>query len=93
MALKDKDKDSDKTELGILANWEEEKLIIKKLDKNYGGYLGGLNVNDEIVAIDDYRVFKDYEKILEQKKAGSFIEVLVSRGGLIKTFDDANNSK
>ncbi|MCB0501492.1 MAG: M61 family metallopeptidase [Bacteroidetes bacterium] len=87
LTLKNKEKDKAKTELGIVASWEEEKLIIKKLDKNYGGYLGGLNVNDEIIAIDDFRVFKDYEKILEQKKAGSNVKVLVSRGGLMKEIE------
>lgn len=85
--LKDKNADTNTTkkELGWTLTWKEGKLIISGLDKNYGAYQSGLNVNDEIISIDGFRVFDGFEKIVESKKPGDKIEVLISRQGIIQT--------
>jgi predicted metalloprotease with PDZ domain len=70
--------------LGLTTKWEEGRLMIKALDKNYGAYQSGLNVNDEIIALDGYRVWTEYERILEQKKVGDTLDVVVSREGKLK---------
>jgi predicted metalloprotease with PDZ domain len=46
-------------------------------------YVAGLNVNDEIIAIDNYRT-DDLVKATANKKPGEAIDLLVARDGLIK---------
>ncbi len=72
--------------LGLATQVKDGKLIITQLDKNYGAYQGGLNVHDEIIAIDGFRATKDYIKIYEHKKIGDTINVMVSRQGTIKIY-------
>ena len=64
---------------------ERWQALITELDKNYGAYQSGLNVHDEIVAIDLYRVTQDFTKLYAHKKAGEFISVTVSRQGILKS--------
>jgi predicted metalloprotease with PDZ domain len=70
--------------LGLGTDWKDGKLLITELDKNYGAYEGGLNVQDEIIAIDDFRVMKDFWKIYGHKKPGETIDMIISRQGTIK---------
>ncbi|HRH56775.1 MAG TPA: PDZ domain-containing protein [Chitinophagales bacterium] len=72
--------------LGLSTLWKEGKLIISQLDKNYGALKGGLSAEDEIIAIDGFRVTKDFSKLFAHKKAGEIIDVLVSRKGAIKSY-------
>jgi predicted metalloprotease with PDZ domain len=72
--------------LGLTTSWKEGQLRITELDKNYGAYQSGLNVNDEIIAIDGFRATKDFTKIYEHKKINDYIDVLISRQGIIKTY-------
>ena len=46
-------------------------------------YAAGLNVNDEIIAMDNYRT-DDMIKATANKKPGESVELLVARDGLIK---------
>lgn len=79
--------DPDHYYLGLSTEWKDGKLIITELDKNYGAYQGGLNVHDEIIAIDNYRVMKDFSKIFAKKEAKETIKVLISRHGTIKSYN------
>lgn len=72
--------------LGLATQWKEGKLIITELDKNYGAYLDGLNVGDEIIAIDGFRVMADFGKVYEQKKVDDNIDVIISRQGILKSY-------
>ncbi|HQO88826.1 MAG TPA: PDZ domain-containing protein [Chitinophagales bacterium] len=76
---------ANKVYLGLYTQWKDGRLMITELDKNYGAYQSGLNVHDEIVAIDLYRVTQDFTKLYAHKKAGEFISVTVSRQGVLKT--------
>ena len=44
----------------------------------------GLNVGDEILAIDSVRVTEDVNKLVAAMKAGSRFKLLVNRGGLLR---------
>ena len=46
----------------------------------------GLNVNDEIIAVDGYRV-SELDKAMAQKKTGETAIILISRDGLILNLD------
>lgn len=71
---------------GITYQWKDGKLMITKLDKNYGAYKNGLNVADEIVAIDGFRVVKDFTTMYKHKKINDTIDVTVARQGIIKSY-------
>lgn len=71
--------------LGLETQYRERKLVITKLEKGFGAYIGGLNVEDEIIAIDNFRVTEDFKKIYEHKTVAETIDVLVSRKGILKS--------
>lgn len=73
-----------KIELGWKTTWNQGKLLVASMNKNYGAYQSGIHVTDEIISIDGYRVFDDFEKIYANKKASDTIDLLISRQGLIK---------
>ncbi len=60
------------------------KLIITKIYEGGSGYTAGLNTGDEIIAINDVRIEKEYEKILKENKLGDDVRVLINRKGFIK---------
>jgi predicted metalloprotease with PDZ domain len=68
-----------------IANTAGRNIITKVYDGGCG-YTGCLNTGDEIIAINDVRLEKDYEKILKDYKYDDEVKVLVSRKGLIKEF-------
>lgn len=77
--------EKNKVFLGISTQLREGKLIITQLDKNYGAYKGGLSAEDEIIAIDGFRVSRDFATVYSHKQVNDTIEVLVSRQGAIKS--------
>lgn len=62
------------------------KVLISAVLKNSPAYSAGINVNDEIIAIDNYRV-DDLTKMLNYKKPGDKISITLSRDGMLKTID------
>lgn len=81
-----KEEKTNEVYFGITYQWKDGKLIITELDKNYGAYQNGLNVNDEIVAIDGFRVIKDFTIMYKHKKINDIIDVTISRQGILKTY-------
>ena len=72
--------------LGVTASNKDGKILVSKVTRNSSAWAGGVNVNDEIIGVDGYRV-SDLEKAMSLKKVGSKISVLVSRDGVLKTLD------
>lgn len=71
--------------LGLGFSWKENKLMITQVDKQYGASIGGLSAEDEIIAIDGFRVNKNYKNIYAHKKVNDTIEVTIARQGILKT--------
>jgi predicted metalloprotease with PDZ domain len=90
------DRSSEAT-LGIRSRDEGGKLIINTVIADGAGWDAGLNVNDEIISIDDYRVDQNtMTKYLAMKAVDETVKVMVSRDNLIKTIEvklKANNHK
>lgn len=72
--------------LGVTAVNTNGKLNVTAVSKNGPAYSAGLNVNDEIIAIDNYRV-EDLTKALTLKKVNDKISILISRDGILKTIE------
>lgn len=62
------------------------KVLITSVVKGSPAYQSGINVNDEIIAIDNFRV-DDLTKALGYKKVGDKIAVLLNRDGMMKTIE------
>lgn len=59
------------------------KIIVSSVVKGSAAYEAGINVNDEIIAFDNYRV-DDLAKWVGYKKVGDKVTVLVSREGALQ---------
>ncbi|MFD2555848.1 M61 family metallopeptidase [Sphingobacterium tabacisoli] len=76
--------------LGIKILHSESKTIVKQVDRNSGAWNGGLNVEDELIAINGYRIdpqSKAFDYILSQAKIGGTVSILISRDGLVSTLE------
>lgn len=75
--------------LGLNLKNESGKLMVQKVTRGTCGYDGGLNAFDELIAIDNYRIDDkgDIDKLLENKKRGDKIKVMVARDGQLKEFE------
>lgn len=72
--------------IGVNASTTNGKVTITSIVRNSPAYAAGLSVNDEIIAIDNFRV-DDLTKALAIKKINDKISVLVNRDGIIRTID------
>ena len=59
--------------------------IVSRVNRNSSAYEGGLNVNDELLAIDGYRLNGDVDDFIESKKVGEEVTFLLSRDNLIQS--------
>lgn len=58
---------------------------ITRVNRGSSAYEGGLNVDDEILAINGYRVNGNQDQLMADKKVGDTVEVLISRDNIIQT--------
>jgi predicted metalloprotease with PDZ domain len=66
--------------LGVTTRNEGGRLIVSQVRRATPGFRAGLNVDDEILAVDEYRVRADrLESRLEQYRPGDRVSVLVAR--------------
>jgi predicted metalloprotease with PDZ domain len=66
--------------LGVATRNDGGRLVVSQVRRGTPGYEAGLNVDDEILAFDDYRVRADrLDSRLEQYRPGDDISVLVAR--------------
>lgn len=79
--------------LGVTSTLKDGKIIITGVSRGSAAWAGGLNVNDEIFAIDDYRINNvpdprlEVDKFIAGKRVGDKIKVLVNRDGLLRNLD------
>jgi predicted metalloprotease with PDZ domain len=70
--------------IGVGSSFKENKLTISTVERNGPGWKGGLNVNDEILAINNFRTGDDLSKLLANYTPGSTVKFTVARGGMIR---------
>lgn len=80
-----KNQPSGKMPLGINTKLENGKTIVKFVEVNRPASKAGLSVNDEIIAINGYRVNGDIDEFTSRLKEGIEAEMLVSRMGKLIT--------
>ncbi|WP_242691812.1 M61 family metallopeptidase [Desertivirga arenae] len=104
LALVDDNKGRVQPFLGAATVIKDGKVTVTAVARGSSAWNYGLNVNDEIIAIDNNRItlavdpntkISDLDRSVVTKKVGEKIQVLISRDGLIQTLDiqlSANNS-
>ena len=70
---------------GATTAMTDGRMIIKNVARGSSAWEGGLNVNDEIIAIDGYRVEEDIKPLISGRAIGEKIPVTVSRDGKLLT--------
>jgi predicted metalloprotease with PDZ domain len=83
--LVDQNANSREAFLGASANNSGGKLVVNSVLRDSPAWTDGLNVNDEIVAINGTRVTDDLNRYLTTKKPGDDLQLLVNRSGQMKT--------
>jgi len=76
-----------KATLGIRTSESGKNLKVRSTERDGAAYKQGLNVDDEIIAADKFRVTSNGElaEILQYKNVGDEVELLVARDGLLQT--------
>lgn len=72
------------TTLGITTAFENGRLVVKYVERDLPGWKGGLNVNDELIAVEGRRCANTLDEVNRLLEAGKPVEVLISRGGMIR---------
>ena len=80
--------------LGAVTTLKEGKIMVSNVVRQSPAWTAGLNVNDEILAIDEYRInnisdprLSEVEKFISTKRVGDRISVEVNRDGLIRNIE------
>jgi predicted metalloprotease with PDZ domain len=74
----------DSRSLGLEFEESEKGLVITSLIRGGSAYENGLNVGDELIAMDGYRVHaRNYNSLLQQFTISDSVDMLVNRDGLI----------
>lgn len=73
--------------LGANVSNQGGKLNVTSVHRDSPAYKAGIYVNDEIIAIDQYRVSGDLNSVLGMKKAGDKVKVTISRGGVLEVIE------
>ena len=80
--LKLVDTGEDENYFGMRTN---KDMIVQTVVDGTSAYNGGINVNDEIIALNDYRVDNDnFDGIYSQLNVGDTIKVTISRDGILQ---------
>lgn len=85
MKVIDLNKNEQSSWLGANASIKDGKLTVTSVERNSPAWKDGINVNDELIAIDQYRISEDVSRLLNMHKPGEKINVLVNRSGFIRT--------
>jgi predicted metalloprotease with PDZ domain len=86
LELVDKNENSKKIFWGASHKVENGKILISGVLKGTTAYNSGVNVNDELIALNNYRITDDntWNKLIATQKVGDKDKLLVSRNGYLK---------
>lgn len=72
---------------GAATSVSDGKVLVRGVNRGSSAYAGGLNVNDEIVAINGYRVGNDIDSFVNRLSVGDSVSVVVAREGRLETLN------
>ncbi|WP_235941962.1 M61 family metallopeptidase [Pontibacter fetidus] len=69
---------------GATTSFNDGRVTVSGVSKGSSAYEGGLNVKDEIIAVNGYRVGNDLDRYVTGVKPGEELEVLIARDGILQ---------
>ncbi len=81
-----KDTSDARYDIGWSVSNKEGKFIVAKIDAGSSAAVAGINANDEVLAVNGFRMNSQWSKCLYDKSAGDEVDVIISRSGRIHTF-------
>lgn len=86
--LKLVDSGTDENGLGISTRDDNGRLVVRNVEAGTSAYEGGVNANDELIAINGFRVnAKNLKNIIGQFNTGDTLKVTVSREGILENLN------
>ncbi|MDG1720109.1 MAG: PDZ domain-containing protein, partial [Bacteroidia bacterium] len=70
---------------GISTETKGDRIMVTSIVFNSPGIESGLSVNDEIIALDDWRLNVKFEDYLSRYNIGQRIKIIYSRDGKMRT--------
>jgi predicted metalloprotease with PDZ domain len=83
VTLTDVNKNQNMPLLGAAISTTTGKPVVTIVTRNGSAWQAGLNVNDEIIAMNGYRVTDDINKSIPAYEVGDVLELVISRGGQV----------
>lgn len=84
LTMYDLNKDNNTVSLGFSFQYLSGSMIVRSVLRDGPAWKSGINVDDEVLAIDGFRVRNDtFSKIMQNYRPGDEIKVLVSRSGIV----------
>jgi len=69
---------------GMTTATENGKTIVKYVESGLPAWISGVNVNDELIAINGFRVNNDADDLLKKLSYPALSKLMVCRGGILK---------
>jgi predicted metalloprotease with PDZ domain len=85
--LIDNSEDQDHQSLGIKIGSNEGHTVIRNVDRDSAAWISGLNVGDELIAINGHRIEingKALDYFISRSQENEVVNILISRDGLIR---------
>jgi predicted metalloprotease with PDZ domain len=73
--------------LGATTQNQGGKVIVTNVTRDGSAWKGGLNVNDEIISLNGYRVTDDLNKSMAGRQPGETLKLIVNRDGQLLAVD------
>ncbi|WP_077919827.1 M61 family metallopeptidase [Spirosoma sp. 209] len=70
--------------LGAGTTVQNGKVVISSVRRGSAAYTDGLNVGDEVLAVDSVRVGDDLLRLISGRRVGDKLDILVNRAGLVR---------
>jgi len=84
LMLKDTNKGTNEGSWGANTDFTNGKVVVKSVKRGTSAYESGLNVNDEIIAVNGFRVGNDIEQYVTGAAPGDEMQLLISRDGILQ---------
>ncbi|MGV3538948.1 MAG: M61 family metallopeptidase [Rufibacter sp.] len=81
VTLTDVNKNTNEPLLGAGISTASGKPVVTTVTRNGSAWQGGLNVNDEIIGVNGYRLTDDLNKSIPAYEVGDVLELVVNRSG------------
>ncbi|MBC5773221.1 M61 family metallopeptidase [Pontibacter sp. KCTC 32443] len=69
---------------GATTSFSDGRVMVSAVSKGSSAYEAGLNVKDEIVAVNGYRVANDLDRYVNGLQPGEELDVLIARDGILQ---------